>query len=104
MMVWHNKRRRWWPAIAFARDPVAVNVGAVALMVFGLFYATGATLVYGVEGGEMHSVSIARLLILGWLFLYLGAQPFFPVVVRRRLSQVVSAMPARIVGAVRDRW
>jgi len=70
-----NKKRikRWFP-----------NVSVMVML--GLLFITGQSIVLGIEGSELHTIPIPQVPIAGWLLVYLALEQLLPPVIRRRIN------------------
>lgn len=79
-----NGRRikRWIPHLSF----MDVTVRIPAMVVGGLLFITGQSVVFGIEGSGLHTIPIPKVPIVGWLLVYLALEQLLPPVIRRRIN------------------
>jgi len=59
---------------------------------------TGKSFVFGVEGGEIHTVPIPKVPIAGWVLVYLALSQFLPPVIQRRIDSASKLLRAKVIG------
>ena len=79
----HRKRiKRWFPNVSFM--DITVNIPVMVML--GLLFITGQSIVFGVEGGELQTIPIPKVPIAGWLLVYLALEQLLPPVIKRRIN------------------
>jgi len=79
----NNKRiKRWIPNLSFMDMTVNIPV----MVMCGLLFIVGQSIVFGIEGGELHTIPIPKVPIAGWLLIYLALEQCLPPVIRRRIN------------------
>lgn len=92
----NNRRiKRWFPDVSF----MDVTFHIPVMMMIGLLFITGQSIVLGIEGGELHTIAIPKVPIAGWVLIYLSLERLLPPVIKRRisLSKVLANMVKRFV-------
>lgn len=79
-----NKKRikRWIPNLSFMDIAVHIPV----MVMFGLLFITGQSIVLGIEGSELHTIPIPKVPIAGWFLVYLALERLLPPVIQRRIN------------------
>ena len=74
--------KRWIPNLSFMDMAVHIPV----MLMCGLLFITGQSIVFGIEGGELHTIPFPKIPIAGWLLIYLSLEQLLPPVIRRRIN------------------
>ncbi len=79
-----NKRRikRWIPNVSF----MEITIHTPLMLALGLLFIAGKGFVFGIDGGELHTIPLPKVPILGWLLVYLTLERLLPPVIRRRIN------------------
>lgn len=84
--------RRWIPRPGF----VSVTIVMPMMLLLGLLFVTGADFMWGIEGGELHTVPIPEVPLAGWLLILVALDPLMPPVVRHKIKKGIRLLGRRI--------
>ena len=89
--------KRWIPNISFMDATINIPL----MIMVGLLFIINRGIVFGIEGGEIITLPIPKVPILGWLLIYLALERLLPPVIRKRLN--LSAVLADMAKKLKQR-
>ena len=81
-MMAKRRIKRWLPNVSFMEVTVHIPI----MVMFGLLFIAEKGVVFGIEGGVLHTIPLPKVPILGWLLIYLALERLLPPVIQRRIN------------------